>query len=176
MNAEWKEIKKNDELIHQKIKTYSTKQKVNLAKNTLVFWPKQPNVNLSSNSNDIILDECVSSTSSATTAPNSVIINDEGNNSTTTKSKKIIEPEQVVHHHAIAAQQQTINNLNEINERLTSLLQLKQIGLLTNENEKQLNTLLKQKKLKTNKLKRLQNQARAQKRLKDKQKKKLRYN
>ena len=72
------------------------------------------------------------------------------------------------------AQQRTINGLNKIHERVTSPLELKQTGLLTNENEKQLNVLLKQKKTKTNKLKRLQNHACAWKLLRDKQRKKLR--
>jgi hypothetical protein len=72
------------------------------------------------------------------------------------------------------AQQQTTQDLNEINERVASLLQLKQNGLLTTENKKQLNILLKQKKIKTNKLTYLQKHAGAQKRLREKQKKKLR--
>ena len=85
------------------------------------------------------------------------------------KSQEIVQPDS-----RSIVQQQTIQDLNEINEHIASLLQLKQNGLLTTENEKQLNILLKQKKTKTSKLKHLQNHACAQKRLREKQKKKMR--
>jgi hypothetical protein len=87
LNAEWKQIKKNNELIQQKIQEYSTKQKINLAKNTLLIWTKESNVNLSTNSNDIILDESISSTSSTKTT-NSIITNDADNNPTIKKLQK----------------------------------------------------------------------------------------
>ena len=77
MNAQWKQIKNNDELIQEKIETYLTKQKVDLAKNTLLLWKKQSNVNVSSDSNLIILDEGTSSTSAATPSTSSSTTNNE---------------------------------------------------------------------------------------------------
>ena len=77
MNAQWKEIKNNDELIQEKIENYLTKQKVDLVKNTLMLWKKQSNVNVSSDSNLIILDEGASSTSAATPSTSSSTTNNE---------------------------------------------------------------------------------------------------
>jgi hypothetical protein len=145
MNVEWKEIKNNNELIQEKIEKYSIKQKVDLAKNTLLLWKKQSNVNLSSDSNLSILDEGAPSTSVTVppTHTSSSTTNNVNINSTVKKSKEMIQPGS-----RSIAQQQTTQDLNEINERVASLLQLKQNGLLTTENEKQLNILLKQKKKK----------------------------
>jgi len=64
-------------LIQEKIENYLTKQKVDLAKNTLLLWKKQSNVNVSSDSNLIILDEGASSTSAATPSTSSSTTNNE---------------------------------------------------------------------------------------------------
>ncbi|CAF3620977.1 unnamed protein product [Rotaria sordida] len=67
---------------------------LNVTKNNLVTCIKQPNINPSANSNDIILDECISST----TSNDSIIASNADNNVTIMKrSKKIIKPEKVLH-------------------------------------------------------------------------------
>jgi hypothetical protein len=134
-----------------------------------LLWKKQSNVNVSSDSNLIILDEGASSTSATILSASSSTANNVNINSTVNKSKETVQPGP-----RSIAQQQTNQDLNEINERVASLLQLKLNGLLTIENEKQLNILLKQKKTKTKKQKYLQKHAGAQKRLREKQKTKIR--
>ncbi|CAF4625576.1 unnamed protein product, partial [Rotaria sp. Silwood2] len=59
--------------------------------NALLIWTKQSNVNLSTYSTDIILDERISSA----TTTYSIIANHVDNNPTIKRSKKIIEPEKV---------------------------------------------------------------------------------
>jgi hypothetical protein len=94
MNAEWKEIKNNNELIQEKIEKYSIKQKVDLAKNTLLLWKKQSNVNVSSDSNLSILDEGAPSTSATIPPPptSSSTTNNVNISSTVKKSKEMIQP------------------------------------------------------------------------------------
>ena len=130
---------------------------------------KQSNVNVSSHSNLIIFDENACSTSATIPLTNFSTINNVNIISMVNKSQEIVQPGS-----RSIVQQQTVQDLNKMNERIALLLQLKQNGLLTTENEKQLNILLKQKKTKTSKLKYLQNHACAQKRLREKQKKKIR--
>ncbi|CAF1345587.1 unnamed protein product, partial [Rotaria sordida] len=84
------------------------------------------------------------------------------NTATTTDTTTTINPTNRV---PCVAQEKLSNELADVSERITALVQLKEADLLTTENEKQLKILLKQKKLTSSRLKRLRNHAIAQKRL-----------
>ncbi|CAF0777437.1 unnamed protein product [Didymodactylos carnosus] len=71
------------------------------------------------------------------------------------------------------AQELTLRELNDINERIASLVQVKNMGLSTVENAKQLRKLVEQRKRKAQELKRLQSKQRASNKYRDKRKKKV---
>jgi len=69
------------------------------------------------------------------------------------------------------AQQRVYNELSDINQRIASLVQVKQMGLSTPENHKQLKQLMKDRKVKAFQLKRLQSRQRASNKYRVKQRK-----
>ncbi|CAF3398459.1 unnamed protein product, partial [Rotaria sp. Silwood2] len=69
------------------------------------------------------------------------------------------------------AQERAYNELNAISDRIASLVQVKQMGLFTAENRKQLKQLMKDRQTKTFEIKRLQSKQRASTRYKDSRKK-----
>jgi hypothetical protein len=68
------------------------------------------------------------------------------------------------------AQELVLQDLTEISERIGNLIQVKNMGLLTGELQKQLKKLLEQKQQRTNELKRLQAKQRAQTRYRERKK------
>ncbi len=76
-------------------------------------------------------------------------------------SKKLRQP----------AQERAYKELSAINERIASLVQVRQMGLATPENKKQLKQLMKDRKKKAYELKRLQSKQRASNKYRNKQKK-----
>ncbi|CAF1403975.1 unnamed protein product, partial [Rotaria magnacalcarata] len=169
LNVEWNKIKKDDELIQQHIEIYSTKQKLNLAKNTLLLWTNNSNINSCTQSDVVTLDDCTLSSIATTTNTIST-----ANTTTTTNTIPTANTTTITSsNHPCTAQEKLCNDLAGVNERVTTLMQLKQIGLQTTENEKQLKILLKQQKSMLYQLKRLRNSAAAAKRLRAKKKHKL---
>ncbi|CAF4163407.1 unnamed protein product [Rotaria sp. Silwood2] len=73
------------------------------------------------------------------------------------------------------AQQRVFRELSAINDRIASLIQVKQMGLLTPENRNQLKQLMKDRRAKTFELKRLQSKQRASNRYRDKRRKIVEY-
>ncbi|CAF4626261.1 unnamed protein product, partial [Rotaria sp. Silwood2] len=69
------------------------------------------------------------------------------------------------------AQERAYNELNTISDRIASLVQVKQMGLFTAENRKQLKQLMKDRQTKTFGIKRLQSKQKASTRYKDRRKK-----
>ena len=69
------------------------------------------------------------------------------------------------------AQERAYKELSTINERIASLVQVKQMGLATAENKKQLKQLMVERKKKAYELKRLQSKQRASNKYRNKQKK-----
>ena len=76
-------------------------------------------------------------------------------------SKKIRQP----------AQERAYKELSSINERIASLVQVKQMGMATAENKKQLKQLMAERKKKAYELKRLQSKQRASNKYRNKQRK-----
>ncbi|CAF3242012.1 unnamed protein product [Rotaria sp. Silwood2] len=68
------------------------------------------------------------------------------------------------------AQERAYKELSTINDRIASLVQVKQMGLLTAENRKQLKQLFKDRQTKTFEIKRLQSKQRSSTRYKDRRK------
>ncbi|CAF0966037.1 unnamed protein product [Didymodactylos carnosus] len=71
------------------------------------------------------------------------------------------------------AQELALRELNDINERIASLVQVKNMGLSTADNAKQLKKLVQARKKKAQELKRLQSKQRASNKYRDKRKKKV---
>ncbi|CAF1243948.1 unnamed protein product [Adineta steineri] len=71
------------------------------------------------------------------------------------------------------AQEKVANELHEINERIIQLVQVKNMGMATNEQEKQLKKLLVEQKKKANDLKRLKAEQAAKKRYREIKKRKI---
>jgi hypothetical protein len=69
------------------------------------------------------------------------------------------------------AQERAYKELSAINERIASLVQVRQMGLATPENKKQLKQLMKDRKVKAFQLKRLQSRQRASNKYRVKQRK-----
>ncbi|CAF4447621.1 unnamed protein product [Rotaria sp. Silwood2] len=69
------------------------------------------------------------------------------------------------------AQERAYKELSAINDRIASLIQVKQMGLLTAENRKQLRQLMKERKTKTYAIRRLQSRQRASTRYRTKRRK-----
>jgi len=69
------------------------------------------------------------------------------------------------------AQERAYKELSAINERIASLVQVRQMGLSTPENKKQLKQLMVDRKKKAYELKRLQSKQRASNKYRNKQKK-----
>jgi len=69
------------------------------------------------------------------------------------------------------AQERAYKELSAINERIASLVQVRQMGLATPENKKQLKKLMVDRKKKAYELKRLQSKQRASNKYRNKQKK-----
>ncbi|CAF2767137.1 unnamed protein product [Rotaria sp. Silwood2] len=162
LNVEWNKIKKDEELIQKQIEEYSTKQKLDSAKNTLLIWTNNYNINSCTQSDVVARDDCTLSSIPTTNTTSTANITTTTNTTTTTDTSTTIHPTKRV---SCVAQEKVSNELAGVNERITALVQLKQTGLSTAENEKQLKILLKQKKSTSSQLKRLRNHAIAQKRL-----------
>ncbi|CAF0900718.1 unnamed protein product [Rotaria sordida] len=73
------------------------------------------------------------------------------------------------------AQERVFRELSAINDRIASLIQVKQMGLLTLENRKQLKQLIKDRKTKAFQLKRLQSKTKASFRYRDKRRRIIEY-
>lgn len=69
------------------------------------------------------------------------------------------------------AQEKAYKELSSINERIVSLVQVKQMGLATEENKKQLKQLMRDRKKKAFELKRLQSKQRASNKYRNKRRK-----
>ena len=69
------------------------------------------------------------------------------------------------------AQEKVFKELTDINERIASLIQVRQMGLSTNENRSQLKQLIKDRKVKAFELRRLQSKIRASNRYRAKRRK-----
>ena len=185
MNIEWNTIKRDEELIQKQIEKYSTKQKLDSSKNTLLIWMNKSNINSCMQPDVITLDGCTLSSIPATTTTTYTIPTTNAittahtsttNNIKTTDITTTIDTPATIN--AIkripcVAQEKLSNELDGINERITTLVQLKQTGLFTTENETQLKILFRQKGSTSSQLKRLRNNANAQKRLRVKRKNKL---
>ncbi len=74
------------------------------------------------------------------------------------------------------AQERAYKELSAINERIASLVQVRQMGLSTPENKQQLKKLMKDRKKKAYELKRLKSKQRASNKYRNKQKKIVRKN
>ena len=69
------------------------------------------------------------------------------------------------------AQERVFKELSSINERIASLIQIRQMGLLTAENRKQLKQLMADRRKKAFELRRLQLKVKASHRYRDKRRK-----
>ena len=73
------------------------------------------------------------------------------------------------------AQEKAYKELSSINERIVSLVQVKQMGLATEENKKQLKQLMKDRRKKAFELKRLQSKQRASNKYRNKRRRIVRF-
>ncbi|CAF0966810.1 unnamed protein product [Rotaria sp. Silwood1] len=118
--------------------------------------------------------------------------NKKPNNNNNIKKRKLIDEELLKDPHGLPcvrgvplvplsadtrqpAQQRAFRELSAINDRIASLIQVKQMGLLTPENRNQLKQLMQDRKTKHFELKRLQSKQRASNRYRDKRRKIVEY-
>ncbi|CAF5014027.1 unnamed protein product, partial [Rotaria sp. Silwood1] len=106
----------DDELIQQHIEIYSTKQKLNLAKNTLLLWTNNSNINSCTQSDVVTLDDCT--LSSITTTTNTI---STANTTTTTNTIPTANTTTITSsNHPCTAQEKLCNDLAGVNERVTT--------------------------------------------------------
>ncbi|CAF0991460.1 unnamed protein product [Didymodactylos carnosus] len=188
--TEWNAIKKNEELVKEKIEEYleiynrsgAAGLPEQPSRKAMKKAKKQKRLDGGSDDDDPVIQQVVASveatrqttpapttTSAPTTngsppkpATNGSVSATNGANSKLEKSKA-------------PAQEQALKELAEINERIASLVQVKNMGLSTAENQKQLKKLCEQRKAKTNDIKRLQSKQRASTRYRERKKRKVEH-
>lgn len=195
--TEWNEIKKDQDLVQEKISQYLAKwnnagrpetppKKTSKQKS---ITPKRNSQKRTFSSDDdtqnddpniIKLKTPTSSKRQATSSTGLIELDDELKlkeksptiNSTETTPKKTVRTPNS-EKNKTPAQETILNDLTTISERIENLIQVKSMGLLTAENQRTLKKLIEQKKERTANLKRLQARQLASTRYREKQKRNI---
>ena len=177
--AEWEEIKGNDELVQEKIEEYL--ETFNLAESNNEPPTRQTRRNDDEDEEDDDEDEEEEQEEEKEKVPKKkswlrrkrkLVVDDELIEDPSTLAVVNGTPlEPLAKQKRQPAQERAFKELSSINERIASLVQVRQMGLATEENKKQLKQLMKDRKKKGFELKRLQSKQRASNKYRSKRKK-----